>query len=91
MTKEMRDLLVDQLDAAKTSEEIDRAMVGGMKAMVDCQFKTSERVKSIAAEREAEKNRREGAKWLWGVLASIASAGGGAVILKLLAACGGAH
>ena len=59
MTKEMRDLLVDQLDAAKTSEEIDRAMVGGMKAMVDCQFKTSERVKSIAAEREAEKNRRE--------------------------------
>ena len=47
MTKEMRDMLVDQLDNAKTPEEVDRAMAGGMKAMVDCQYKTAERVKFL--------------------------------------------
>lgn len=86
MTKEMRDMLVAQLDMAQTPEEIDRAMVGGMKAMVDCQFKTSERVKSMAIEKDREKARREGAKWLWGVLATFAASGGGALILKALAA-----
>ena len=85
MTKEMRDLLVDQLDKAKTDEEVDRAMVGGMKAMIDCQYKTSERVKDLVIDRDREKSRREGAKWLWGVLAMLASSGGGALILRLLA------
>lgn len=84
MTKEMRDLLVDQLDKAKTDEEVDRAMVGGMKAMIDCQYKTSERVKDLVIDRDREKSRREGAKWLWGILSAIAASGGGAVILKLL-------
>lgn len=84
MTKEMRDLLVDQLDKAKTDEEVDRAMVGGMKAMIDCQYKTSERVKDLVIDRDREKSRKEGAKWLWGILSAIAASGGGAVILKLL-------
>lgn len=84
MTKEMRDLLVDQLDKAKTNEEVDKAMVGGMKAMIDCQYKTSERVKDLVIDRDREKSRREGAKWLWGILSAIAASGGGAVILKLL-------
>lgn len=84
MTKEMRDLLVDQLDKAKTDEEVDKAMVGGMKAMIDCQYKTSERVKDLVIDRDREKSRREGAKWLWGILSAIAASGGGAVILKLL-------
>ena len=84
MTKEMRDLLVDQLDKARTDEEVDKAMVGGMKAMIDCQYKTSERVKDLVIDRDREKSRREGAKWLWGILSAIAASGGGAVILKLL-------
>ena len=84
MTKELRDLLVDQLDKAKTNEEVDKAMVGGMKAMIDCQYKTSERVKDLVIDRDREKSRREGAKWLWGILSAIAASGGGAVILKLL-------
>ena len=84
MTKEMRDLLVDQLDRAKTDEEVDKAMVGGMKAMIDCQYKTSERVKDLVIDRDREKSRREGAKWLWGIFSAIAASGGGAVILKLL-------
>ena len=84
MTKEMRDLLVDQLDKAKTDEEVDKAMVGGMKAMIDCQYKTSERVKDLVIDRDREKSRREGAKWMWGILSAIAASGGGAVILKLL-------
>ena len=84
MTKEMRDLLVDQLDKAKTDEEVDKAMVGGMKAMIDCQYKTSERVKDLVIDRDREKSRREGAKWLWGILSAVAASGGGAVILKLL-------
>ena len=84
MTKEMRDMLVDQLDTAKTPEEVDRAMVGGMKAMVDCQYKTSERVKGLVIEQDRKKARVEGAKWLWGVLATLAASGGGAIVLKLL-------
>jgi hypothetical protein len=84
MTKEMRDMLVDNLDKASTPAEVDRAMVGGMKAMIDCQYKTSERVKDMVIERDLEKSRREGAKWLWGLLASVASAGGGSLILWLL-------
>ena len=39
----------------------------------------------------AYENRVEGAKWLWKVLGVVASAGGGAVILKLLTAFGGAQ
>lgn len=84
MTKEMRDLLVDQLDKAKTDEEVEKAMVGGMKAMIDCQYKTSERVKDLVIDRDREKSRKEGAKWLWGILSAFAASGGGAIILKLL-------
>ena len=84
MTKEMRDMLVQQLDTAKTPEEVDRAMVGGMKAMVDCQFKTSERVKGLVIEQDRKKARAEGAKWLWGILGTVAASGGGAILLKLL-------
>ena len=84
MTKEMRDMLVDQLDNAKTPEEVDHAMVGGMKAMVDCQYKTAERVKGLVIKEDRKEARWEGAKWLWGVLGGLAASGGGAIVLKLL-------
>lgn len=84
MTEEMQTYLNAQLSVAATPEEISRALVSSMKALIDCQRKTAERVKEMRVERDREKQRREGAKWLWGVLSSLASAGGGAVILKLL-------
>ena len=84
MTEEMQTYLNAQLSVAATPEEISRALVSSMKALIDCQRKTAERVKEMRVERDRETQRREGAKWLWGVLSSLASAGGGAVILKLL-------
>ena len=84
MTKELQDFLTNQLDTAATPEEVDRAMVGAMKALIDCQRKTAERVKEMVIERDREKSRKEGAKWLWGVLTTIAASGGGALVLKLL-------
>lgn len=84
MTKEMRDMLVDQLDTAKTPDEVDRAMVGGMKAMIDCQYKTSERVKGLVIKEDRKEARWEGVKWLWGILGGLAASGGGAIVLKIL-------
>ena len=85
MTPEMKDLLTRQLDNAQTHDEIDKALVASMKSLVDCQCKTAERVKELRIEADRSKQRREGAKWLWGVLATFAASGGGAIILKLLA------
>lgn len=85
MTPEMKELLTARLDAAKTHDEMDAALVESMKALVDCQCKTAQRVKEMREESAAQKNRRDGAKWLWGLLAMFASSGGGAIILKLLA------
>lgn len=86
MTKDMEDLLCRQLDAAQTAEETDRALKDGMKAVIHCQRVAGDNIKEMRIERDREKARREGAKWLWGVLTAIASAGGGSVILKAMAA-----
>lgn len=91
MTPEMKDLLTRQLDEAQTHDEIDKALVASMKSLVDCQCKTAERVKELRVEADRAKQRREGAKWLWGFLAMMASSGGGAMILKLLASWQGGH
>lgn len=84
MTEEMQKYLTQQLASAATLEEIDRALVNSMTAILDCQRKTADRVKAIMIERDREQQRREGAKWLWGVLATISSTGGGALILAAL-------
>lgn len=84
MTPEMKDLLTRQLDEAQTHDEIDKALVASMKSLVDCQCKTAERVKELRVEADRAKQRREGAKWLWGILSAFAASGGGAIILKLL-------
>jgi hypothetical protein len=84
MTEEMRKLLTDQLDGANTRDDIDRALVSSMKALIDCQYKTAERVKDLVVERDREKQRRNGALWLWGVLSAAVAAGGGARILKAM-------
>lgn len=51
MTAEMKQLIDRELDAALESGDpkaIDRAIINAEKAVVDCQLKTSERVKIIA-------------------------------------------
>jgi len=84
MTPEMKELLTTRLDAASTHDEMDKALVEAMKALVDCQCKTAQRVKEMREESLAQKSRKEGAMWLWGTLAAIAASGGGALVLKAL-------
>lgn len=84
MTQELQEYLTDQLDSASTPEQIDRAMVGAMKALIDCQRKTAERVKEMVIERDREKQRREGAKWMVGTLTTILSTGGAGAVLAVL-------
>jgi len=91
MSPEMKELLTSQLDAAQTRDEIDKALVSSMRSLVDCQCKTAQRVKELSIEADRRKQRFEGAKWLWGALATLAASGGGAMILKLLASWQGGH
>lgn len=53
MTKELKEALDRELDIALDSGDtklIDRAIININKALADCQMKTAERVKSIAAD-----------------------------------------
>ena len=53
MTKELKEALDRELDAALESgdpKQIDRAVINANKAVADCQMKTAERVKTIAAD-----------------------------------------
>ena len=53
MTKELKEALDRELDIALDSgdaELIDRAIINSNKALADCQMKTAERVKIIAAD-----------------------------------------
>lgn len=53
MTKEMQELLNRELDAALEAGDaklVDRALINSQKALADCQLKTAERVKTIAAD-----------------------------------------
>lgn len=84
MTQELQDYLTNQLDSATAPEEIDRAMVGAMKALIDCQRKTAERVKEMRIEADRRKHRLEGMSWLWGTLQTLSASGGGAAILAAL-------
>ena len=53
MTQEMKELIDRELDAALESgdpKQIDRAVINAQKSVADCQLKTAERVKIIAAD-----------------------------------------
>lgn len=53
MTKEMQELIDRELDAALESGDaklVDRALINSQRALADCQLKTAERVKTIAAD-----------------------------------------
>ena len=53
MTQEMKELIDRELDAALESGDaklVDRALINSQRALADCQLKTAERVKTIAAD-----------------------------------------
>ena len=76
----------DLEDAMSSGDErrIDRAHSNILLALIDCQRKTADRVKDLVIERDRARCRMEGAKWLWGTLATVAASGGGALILWAL-------
>ena len=89
MTIEMQALIEKEIadaEAAHDGERMQRAIARATLAMIDCQRKTAERVKELLAANEARKNTQRGVKLAWDVLKLLASAGGGAVILKVVGA-----
>ncbi len=87
MTLEMQKILEDevaQAEASNDKERIQRAMVRATLALVDCQRKTGERVKQLEAKWDEKENKVKGAAILWDFLKLLASAGGGALILKAM-------
>lgn len=74
MDNVLADTLKANLKAATTQEGKLDALVLAMIAVVDCQLKTADRVKSIIEEREREKERRNGFLAAVGLLGSIVGA-----------------
>lgn len=75
MDSVLADTLKANLKNAATEDAKLDALVLAMIAVVDCQLKTAERVKSIVEEREREKERRNGFLAAVGIISSIIGAG----------------
>ena len=74
MDSVLADTLKANLKGATTQEAKLDALVLSMIAVVDCQLKTAERVKSVVEEREREKERRRGFLAAIGVVSSAIGA-----------------
>lgn len=90
MTIDQQQMLEREMDDALALQDRDRredamktVILHYMKALCDCQRKTSERVKELVAERSAAKLKLEGMQLAWRVFRYVAAAGGGAAVLKL--------
>lgn len=97
MTKELVESLTLELrDAEKKHDPDERreavtvAQGHILVSLMDCQRKTSDRVKELCAAREEAKAKLTGARLVWDALKIVSAAGGGALILKLLAVAGAA-
>ena len=91
MTAEMYNYISREFEEAEKAgdeERMSRIMVRAILAMLDCQRKTSDRVKEILAREETAKAKLSGAKLAWDALKILSAAGGGALVLKLLHAAG---
>ena len=93
MTIEMQKALERELEDAKAIRDADRrreameTVQGHMlAALIDCQRKTAERVKDLVARADGARQRVKGAQALLAVLRYVAAMGGGAAVVKLLAA-----
>lgn len=82
MTLEMQEVLEREMDdalkiedPARKSDAVLTVLSHQMRALIDCQRKTAERVKSIVAEDEREKSERRGAvfaaRCLWLALGAL--------------------
>ena len=74
MDSVLADTLKANLKNAATEDAKLDALVLSMIAVVDCQLKTAERVKSVIEEREREKERQRGFLAAIGVIGSIIGA-----------------
>ena len=93
MTEELQHSLEIEMKDALGIEEPERrheailtVLVHQNDALIDCQRKTSDRVKGLVQERDGMKERVKGAKILIDILKIVASAGGTAAIIKFLGA-----
>ena len=81
--KVLADTLTANLKHAATATAKIDAIVLAQIAIVDCQLKTSERVKGLVEDRNAVKNKLSGA-WIAGRFAYFfATIGGGVIAIKI--------
>lgn len=91
MTIEMQDALNRELEDAKSIRDADRrreameTVQGHMlAALIDCQRKTSDRVKDLVARADVARQRFKGAQAMLAALRYLAAAGGGAALIRAL-------
>lgn len=83
MDSVLADTLTANLKSAATPEAKAEAQTLALIALVDCQHKTSDRVKQLVAEKEADKNKRIGAKIALATVVGVASVVGPVVAIKI--------
>lgn len=93
MTVEMQKALERELadakaieDGARRHEALETVLCHELAALIDCQRKTAERVKDLVARADGARQRVKGAQAMLVVLRYVAAMGGGAAVVKLLAA-----
>lgn len=92
MDNTLRESLNRQLDDAMRKNDIERlqaAQVETLKALVDCQYKTSARVKRIDSYINGLKLQASGAKWALRLLNWLFGAGLGGAAIALVHHFGG--
>ena len=81
MDQTLADTLIANLKSAQTEEETRKAQTRSLIALVDCQRKTSDRVKDLHATRDRF-------LWLGRIVGGFATGGGFACFAKLLKSMG---
>ena len=77
MDQTLAETLTANLKSAKTDEELHKALTLAMIAMVDCQRKTSERVKDLHRSRER-------VLWIGRAVFGFVAAGGFTILVKIM-------
>ena len=86
MTLEQQEYINRELDDAIATGDamrVNAAQCHALKALCDCQRKTSDRVKKMEIEDDRKAHERKGAKWAVTALASIASVVGPVAAIKI--------
>ena len=83
LEREMKDALAIE-DPGRRSEAVITVMSHQLTALVDCQRKTSERVKSLVREAEEKAARTKGFVMAFKLAKYLVASGLGAALMKLL-------